>query len=197
MISLDRSAILSLLGISSRHFAISSRHFVFEGVRSDAGGAGEVVIASSKLTLSPAFTPSRAVGGKWSFIEPSGVFTSIHPRLASTFVTRPSIMWRPAAAAGALVWASTADAPNSSAAAARPAGPVCAGTPGAAKPISNAATTAALTIEFLMVSSAAPAGPESWIVWDHRSRARGRVHLDATAPARKKERATPMPRARF
>src|SRR5438034_761655 len=41
------------------------------------------------------FLPSSC--GKWSFMEPSSVLTSIQPFLGSTFVTRPSIMWRPAA----------------------------------------------------------------------------------------------------
>src|SRR5262245_25989932 len=42
---------------------------------------------SSTVTLSPFFTLSSAGGGKCSFIDPSDVFTSTHPRLASTFVT--------------------------------------------------------------------------------------------------------------
>src|SRR5689334_10723177 len=119
MISFERSAISVLLesplaeagmdigiladaGLAQGPGCRASRHFVFDGIRSAAGGAGEVVIASSTLTLSPAFTPSSAVGGKWSFIEPSGVFTSIQPRFASTLVTLPSIVWRAAlATAGA------------------------------------------------------------------------------------------------
>ena len=50
---------------------------------------------SSTVTLSPAFTLSRAGGGKCSFIDPSGVFTSTHPFFASTLVTLPSMVWVP------------------------------------------------------------------------------------------------------
>src|SRR5262245_27122643 len=48
----------------------------------------------STLTASPFLTLARVSGGKCNFIDPSAVFTSTQPRLASTFVTWPSTVCR-------------------------------------------------------------------------------------------------------
>src|SRR5262245_10412087 len=47
------------------------------------------------VMVSPTFTLSSAGGGKWSFIRPSGVFTSTQPFFASTLVTSPFMVCTP------------------------------------------------------------------------------------------------------